>query len=117
MQNNLIRPQLDFEGTIDETPTKPKPRGRPTGIPSVTHGERFKADIAPVEPLAVGAAKAAALCGIGVTLWRNLGQTRQIPAYIKLGGRCVWNLAELRRWMDAGCPNRERWEILKKSNR
>jgi len=103
--------------TMSEIPTIPKRRGRPPGTPSATHGERFKADIAPVEPLAVGAKEAAALCGIGLTLWRNMGQTGQVPAFIKLGGRCVWSLDELRRWIAAGSPNRERWEILKKSNR
>ena len=102
---------------MSETPTiSPRPRGRPPGTPSAARGERFKAGIAPVEPLAVGAEEAAALCGIGLTLWREMDAAARIPAPIKLGARCVWPLAELRRWMDAGCPDRERWETFKKSN-
>jgi len=83
--------------------------------PSTKRTKRFKASIAPVELLAVGAEEAATICGIGLTLWKEMDVTGRIPSPIKFGARCVWYLDELRRWMDTGCPDRERWEILKKS--
>ncbi|MCL2641820.1 MAG: hypothetical protein FWD53_13300, partial [Phycisphaerales bacterium] len=91
-------------------------RGRPLGTSSAGRGERFKAGIAAVEPLAVGAEEAAALCGIGKSLWHELDVAGRIPAPRKLGARCVWYIAELRRWMDAGCPDRERWETFKRTH-
>jgi len=101
-----------------ESPPSPPRRGRPPGTPSAGgsgRGERFKAAIAAVEPLAVGAEEAAALCGVGRSLWCELDRAGRIPLPLKLGARCVWSVAELRRWMDAGCPDRERWGVFNKT--
>ena len=101
---------------VETETTSPSPeRGRPPGVQSASRGERFRARIGELEPLGVGADEAAALVGIGKTLWAELDSAGQIPAPRKLGTRCVWAVAELRDWMGAGCPERERWETLKKS--
>lgn len=36
-----------------------------------------------------------------------------IPAPFRLSGRVLWNVAEIRRWLDAGSPDRATWERMK----
>jgi prophage regulatory protein len=36
----------------------------------------------------------------------------KLPAPSRLGGRVIWDVAELRRWSAAGCPERAAWEKL-----
>lgn len=40
-----------------------------------------------------------------------------IPRPFKLSGRTLWNVPEIRRWLDAGAPRREVWEAMKKADR
>ena len=61
-------------------------------------------------PLMVGKAEAAALVGISESLWQNLVRTAQVPRPIRLASRVLWSVEELRAWVAAGCPPRDRWE-------
>lgn len=88
-------------------PVDPPRRGRPKA-------ERTRAPLAALEPLAVGIDEAAAMLGIGRTLLHELDAAGKLPAPLKLGGRIVWRVAELRAWMAAGAPDRERWESIRK---
>jgi prophage regulatory protein len=83
--------------------------------PANVKRKRFKAGIAEVEPLCLGADEVAALLGIGKTLLYELDSTGKIPPPLKLGNRCVWAIAELRSWVAAGCPDRQRWQTLRRS--
>lgn len=47
----------------------------------------------------------------------RLHATGRLPQPIRLGRSTRWNLAELARWVDAGCPNRDRWEAIDKRGR
>ena len=63
------------------------------------------------ERLLVDARGAAALLGISRTNWLTRYQMGQTPEPIRnLGRRVLWRLAELRAWVDAGCPNRYNWQ-------
>jgi len=38
----------------------------------------------------------------------------RMPKPIKLGGSKKWRAAELLEWIDAGCPDRRKWEKTRK---
>lgn len=66
-----------------------------------------------VEPLLLDTREAAALCGIGRSLWQSLDAQGRTPQKIKLGRRVLWRADELKAWIAIGCPNRERWERMR----
>ncbi len=42
--------------------------------------------------------------------WHSGGK---IPAPVRIGGVTRWRRAEIERWLEAGAPPRERWEIIR----
>lgn len=62
------------------------------------------------ERLALPAADTANLLGISLRHLRALDASGRLPRPIRLGRAVRWNLAELRAWLDAGCPPRAEWE-------
>jgi prophage regulatory protein len=61
------------------------------------------------EPLLLDTKQVAKLLNIGErTLWRYWNSGR-VPKPIKIGGAVRWQAAELREWIDAGCPTTEVW--------
>jgi len=64
--------------------------------------------------LLVDAKDASRLLGIGRTLFLQLDNSGRLgPMGLKLGKRRLWVVEELRAWVDAGCPIRERWQKMK----
>ena len=61
------------------------------------------------EPVLISAERVAKMMSISVrSLWRLLSAGRLVPP-VRLG-RCVrWRLAEVREWIDAGCPQHDEW--------
>jgi predicted DNA-binding transcriptional regulator AlpA len=43
------------------------------------------------------------------SLWRDHSAGR-LPRPIKLGGLTKWRVAEIREWVEEGCPDRATWE-------
>jgi predicted DNA-binding transcriptional regulator AlpA len=66
-----------------------------------------------IEPLAVDARAAARLCSVSRSLWFVMDSAGQVPEGVRLGRRRVWPLAELRAWLAAGCPSRDRWQAIR----
>jgi predicted DNA-binding transcriptional regulator AlpA len=66
-----------------------------------------------LEPLAVRGDEAARLAGISPRLWRGLDSAAKVPRGVRLGRAKVWIVAELRDWLAAGAPSRDRWETLR----
>ena len=66
-------------------------------------------DRPPIEALLVGAAEAGRLCGVSRSTFWALHAAGKAPRPLKLGRRTVGRIAELRAWVEAGCPPRERW--------
>jgi hypothetical protein len=63
-----------------------------------------------VPVLLVGAEDAARALGICRSSFLLADKTGEIgPQSIRIGGRRLWVLAELRAWTLAGCPARQRW--------
>ena len=58
------------------------------------------------------AAEAARFLGISrATFYRQIAKGA-IPRAVWIGGCRRWRIEELCRWLDAGCPTRERWEEM-----
>jgi hypothetical protein len=65
-----------------------------------------------IQPLLVKAKGIPAATGIPGRTWRALNAAGLCPRARKVGGRRYWSSDELRAWVAAGCPNRERWESM-----
>lgn len=68
---------------------------------------------APLPPLLVTAADAARLCGTSRPTWDRWTSAGLNPAPRRIGGRPLWSVAELQAWIEAGCPDRRRWEAMR----
>lgn len=67
----------------------------------------------PFPRLLLTAVEAAAMCGFSVRTWWRLESSGKIPAAVRLGRSKRWPAEELRAWVEAGCPDRKRWEANK----
>ena len=56
------------------------------------------------------AKEAAALLGVARSTFLSQHSANKTPKPVRIGRRTLWIANELRAWLDAGCPNRERWE-------
>lgn len=61
-------------------------------------------------PLVVDARRLAAMLCAGVRTVRTWDAAGKLPKPLKIGGRVVWLVSEIRAWLDAGAPDRETWE-------
>ena len=66
------------------------------------------------ERLALPAVEVAKLLGISERHAWALNSSGRLPRPVHLGRAVRWNLAELRAWLDANCPERSRWEAMRK---
>jgi predicted DNA-binding transcriptional regulator AlpA len=64
-------------------------------------------------PLLLDSAEAARLLGIGRSTFYRLDVTGLVPRAIRLSKIRRWSRPELRRWVEAGCPPRGRWETTR----
>lgn len=64
-------------------------------------------------PLAVDAAGAARLLGVGRSTWCSLLAADRTPVGFRIGRRRLWLVSELTAWAEAGAPPRVRWEARK----
>lgn len=71
-------------------------------------------DSIPGCPLAVGCLDAATICGVSARHWRRMNAAGLVPRGVHLGHRCLWVVDELKDWLAAGAPARERWETRHK---
>jgi predicted DNA-binding transcriptional regulator AlpA len=68
---------------------------------------------AAVEPLLVGADKAAAMCGISPASWFRLKASGQTPAPVRLNRSVRYRVEDLRLWIELGCPDLNTFEARK----
>ncbi len=45
-----------------------------------------------------------------IRAWDSSGK---LPTPVRMGGKVVWRLDEIRAWLDAGAPDRKTWEALR----
>jgi predicted DNA-binding transcriptional regulator AlpA len=55
----------------------------------------------------------AKLLGMSEKALRRADQTGKVPAPVRIGRNVRWRLAELARWAEADCPDRETWEAMR----
>ena len=67
--------------------------------------------------LAGDAAELALMIGVSERSIQTYDAAGLIPRPIRLAGRTLWNVDEVRRWLDAGGPSRDEWELMKKAGR
>jgi predicted DNA-binding transcriptional regulator AlpA len=76
------------------------------------------ADQQTIEPLLVNAATAAKLLSVSRSKFYSMHSAGLVPMPITLGqGSIRWSVDELREFVKAGCPSRERWEAMKEQQR
>lgn len=63
--------------------------------------------------LVVDAKRLAKLLGLGVRTIRTHDAGGKIPAPIRIGGRVVWSIDEIRAWLRAGAPDRATWTAIR----
>lgn len=66
------------------------------------------------EKLLLSAAEVAALLGISRSAFYSLLSSGRIgPMQVRLGRSVRWRVDELQAWVTAGCPSRDRWQLIK----
>lgn len=70
-----------------------------------------------LSPLVVDARRLARLLCCGVRTVRTWDAAGRLPAPLRIGGRVVWRVDEIRRWLDAGAPDRQTWAALRDARR
>jgi len=71
-----------------------------------------------IEPLLLSAAQAAALCGIGRSLFYSLHSSQELgPLPLKLGCRTLWRRKELETWISEGCLPRKQFLLSRSAER
>jgi hypothetical protein len=63
-----------------------------------------------LEPLLVDTDHAAALCGISPASWYRLKASGKTPAPIRLGGKVLYRVEDLKLFVSWGCPPRKEFE-------
>jgi predicted DNA-binding transcriptional regulator AlpA len=53
------------------------------------------------------------LLGLGIRTIRTLDAAGKLPAPVRIGGRVLWSVREIRQWIAAGCPPRDEWTAIK----
>jgi len=64
-------------------------------------------------PLAVDARGLGRLLGVAERTVRTMNSAGRIPRPVALGRRRVWCVSEVLRWLEAGAPERARWEAMR----
>ena len=63
--------------------------------------------------LLLTASEAAVQCRTTLRTWRTWDSGGQIPQPVRIGRSTFWRADELRAWVEAGCPRRKEWEVLR----
>jgi predicted DNA-binding transcriptional regulator AlpA len=64
-------------------------------------------------PLVADARRLAPMLSAGLRTLRSWDAAGKLPAPVRIGGRVVWRLDEIRAWLAAGAPCRAEWEAIK----
>ena len=70
------------------------------------------ADLADV-PLVVDARRLAKLLCVGLRTIRAWDAAGKLPVHVRISGRVLWRVDEIRAWLGAGAPDRSTWEARK----
>ena len=65
-----------------------------------------------VEPSLLRAPEVAEKLGISRSHLYKLNSSGRLPRPVRLGGSVRWPADELAAWTAAGCPSRDKWEVI-----
>jgi hypothetical protein len=68
-----------------------------------------------LEPLVVSSRQAASMCGVSSATWARRVSAGQTIAPLRFGGRILFEVDALRRWVALGMPSRQVWEATQKA--
>jgi predicted DNA-binding transcriptional regulator AlpA len=68
---------------------------------------------ASLDSLLVNTEQAAAACGIGRSTWFRLKSAGRTPAPVRLAGRVLYRVEDLKLWVSLGCPTLKVFEMRK----
>ncbi len=60
----------------------------------------------------VDAKEAAAICGMSRAAWYKHLSAGRLPRPVKIGNLARWRRRELLKWIDAGCPTLQKWDMM-----
>ncbi len=63
--------------------------------------------------IAVDANRLAELLDLSVRTIRRFDSAGKLPRPVRIGGAVRWRVAEITHWLEAGCPDRQRWEAVR----
>lgn len=66
-------------------------------------------------PFVVDARRLARLLCAGLRTVRCWDTSGKLPKPLRIGGRVVWRVDEIREWLTAGAPSREEWDARRKN--
>jgi predicted DNA-binding transcriptional regulator AlpA len=66
-----------------------------------------------LRPLVTDTRGVARLLGLSERTVRALNSSGRLPRALALGRRRVWRVREIEAWLEAGAPERSRWEELR----
>jgi hypothetical protein len=92
------------------------PNGQTAGLAeplSNIEAARPKRLAAAIEPLLVDTDRAAAICGVSTASWFRLKSAGKTPEPVRLGGRVLYRVEDLKLWVALGCPDRKTFEARK----
>jgi hypothetical protein len=71
---------------------------------------------AAAQPLLIGKRPLSQLLAVSERTLGRMDAAGRIPRAVVCNRIKKWRLAEIRAWVDAGCPGRTRWEAMRKSS-
>ena len=67
--------------------------------------------------LTVDAKRLAKMLNLGLRTIRSYDVAGKLPSPIRIGSRVLWRVDEIRKWVNAGAPDRETWERINAARR
>lgn len=64
------------------------------------------------QSLLVDALEASKLLGVSRAHFYRMHNAGRVPLPVRLGGSVRWRVSELAAWVDAGMPNRQKWQSM-----
>ena len=65
-------------------------------------------------PSLLSAKRSSALVGVSLRTWWRLDSSGKIPAAVRIGNAKRWRTLELKDWIESGCPDRVKWEAIRR---
>lgn len=67
-----------------------------------------------MDSITVRAKELAKMLNVSLVTIRRADAAGKLPAPCRIGGCVLWDVAEVKRWIEAGSPDRATWEARKK---